>query len=186
MSSASSMGQTGTDITKLAFAVANTCALQFLLPGTVSVIATGAVGVGVIAPGSLVVGVSPPVMASTIQGFAMGMGLSGIGLPPLCLAVSTGICMNIPFLVLTGVSPGVGSGTGSAKVVGMNSSAFYSQLQMFMAASGLFGAYFSNISRAIAEGVCGNLNATAVMPMLAIVGPVGPAPAVSTFPAQFL
>lgn len=180
-----SLGLLGPDFTRLASAVALTCASQFSLPGTMLVTASGAAGAGA-AFGSPPTGVTPPAMAALMMTGMATRGLLGPQLFSLTQALSAGICLNLGTMLLTGVSPGVGTGVGVAKAVAFNPSLFGSVLLTNMISLGMLGADTIRLSSALAEGICLSLNASLIIPVVTITGPAGPAPAATVFPAMLV
>lgn len=186
MVAGASLGIVGGNFSQIAMAVAMTCQSQFLLPATMSVVAAGTAGAGVVGGASPPIGVTPPAMASAIFSSMASKGLTGANNFNICMAISTGICNTIPSLVLFGVSPGVGTGTGTAKAVSFDPASFTTILITNLASLGIVGSQAMAIAAAIAEGVCTTMSSSLVVPVLAIVGPSGPAPATTVFPAQFV
>lgn len=181
-----SLGLVGTDLTKVAGAIAMTCSTQFLLPGTVQVMATGTAGVGAIGVSTPPTGVVPQAMSNAITLAAASKGLVGTGVARKCMAISTGIVSSLPLLVLTGISPGVGVGAGSGKATLFNAATFYAQLTSTMATYGALGQDRDRWSLAIAEGVCNTLNLSLVIPGFTIIGTPSAAPAATGFLSSFV
>jgi hypothetical protein len=186
VNSARSLGVIGQDIERVGLAIALTCEVQFLLPGTSMVTASGAAGAGMVAGASPPTGVIPLTMATNIYNSMASKGLIGSNNFNMCLGISMGICNMLSSLVLFGVSPGVGSGAGSAKAIQFNPAAFYTLLTTNMASLGMIGQSASLLALAISEGICMTMSATLIVPVAGIAGPVGPSPAVTVFPAQFV
>jgi hypothetical protein len=186
MMAARSMGMLGPDMERVAMAVALTCEVQFLLPATSITTASGAAGAGAISGASPPVGVVPAAMAQSIYTAMASKGLVGANNFNMCLAISTGICTVIPSLVLFGISPGVGSGVGTAKAVQFNQATFFAMLSSNFASLGMIGQSSLQLALAISEGVCLAMTASLVVPVAGIVGPVGPSPAATAFPSQFV
>jgi len=185
MVAGASLGIVGGNFAQIAMAVAMTCQSQFLLPATMIVTAAGTVGAGVIGGASPPTGVTPPAMASAMYTSMASRGLTGSNNFNICMAISMGICDTIPSLVLFGVSPGVGTGAGTAKAITFDIASFTTTLIVNLASLGIVGSQAMAIAAAIAEGVCTTMTSSLVVPALAIVGPSGPSPATTVFPAQF-
>jgi len=186
MSAGSGLGLVGPDFAKIAQAVAVTCQAVFLLPGTVVVTATGAAGAGAIAPGPPVTGITPKTMADLMYVRMSATGMLGTQAYNQAMAISTGVVSGVSTLVLTGPCPGVGAGVGMGKIVGFNNVLFSTTLYTNMASLGMFGINAIPLAAAIGDGVCLSLNAAGTVPGVPIVGPAGPAPAATVFPAQFI
>ena len=167
-------------------AICQTCASTFVLPGSLTVIGAGAAGAGMIGPSAPLTGPEPVSMAASLKSQLASGGIVGINTLNMCLAIATGIIPNLATLVPMGISPGVGSGTGTAKVIGFNPTAFFTTLSPLMAKGGIAGVNSVAFSQAISKGICLYLNAVGVVPMISIVGPAGPAPATNVFPGQFI
>lgn len=182
----SSLGLVGSDFSKVASAVSNACALTFLAPGTLLITASGAAGAGVATSTSPVSGIEPNGMALSITTQMAALGMSGTSNYNQALAISTGIITNMLSLVVTGISPGVGTGVGMAKVVGINSALFYTSMQTQMASLGMVGIDSTRYAQSIANGVSVYLNSLAIIPLITVAGPAGPTPAATVFPGQFL
>lgn len=186
ISTGSGLGILGTEFSKIANAVSTTCASVFSLPGTVTVTASGAAGAGVVAPGSVITGVEPSSMSSAIVAQMASVSLVGAQVANQSLAISTGIISGLAGLVLTGPSPGVGTGVGTGKIVNFNNVLFGNTLYTNMASQGMVGEKSYIMAVAIGNGVCLTLNAAGIIPIVTIAGPAGPAPGATVFPAQFI
>ena len=182
----SSLGILGAKFSSICGAVAQSCATTFILPATVVVTATGVAGAGMVGPSSPMVGPVPAAMATFMNTAMVTNGLVGADNLRTCLAISTGVILNLATLIPFGISPGVGVGTGTAKVVGFNNAAFFAAMVPAMASVGNVGIASIPFSRAMSDGICLYLNTVGIIPVVSVVGAAGPAPAAAIFSAQFL
>lgn len=159
------------------------------LSATLICTATGVAGAGTITPAPAA-GAIAQAMSSSIMSQIAIKGLVGEKTPQIVDAVSAGVCASIPMLLISGVIPGIGVGSGSAKLVTIAAPPFASIMALqggFTTPQGI--AY----CEAIASGICLYLMSALIVPSFIIAGapvpppPTGPVPVpVASGPAKLV
>ena len=185
VATATSRAMTGKDFFNIASAIAATCESQFLLPGLVTVTASGTAGAGFIAAASPITGVVPADMAIFLNANMPANAIAGISSYNLCLAISTGIIAALPGLILTGPVPVVGIGVCTAKITGLNPSTFAAVLTGEMSKRLIVGTQVFGFIKALSDGICLYLNSKGVIPVGTIVGSPSIVAAAIVCPGQF-
>jgi len=182
----SGLGLTGDDFSNLASALSEACATHFITPNTVTITLQGsAAGPGTVSSTGPISGIDPSSMSSAIISQLSSLGMTGSLMSNQCLAISQGIVKNFMLMGVTGLAAGVGIGSGTGKVVGLNPSALKSLLVSMMSARGLVGTDTTRWATGISNGICLYLNTAAIIPVAVSVGavippPTGPVPALTS------
>lgn len=183
---ATSLGITGKDFYNVASAIAATCESQFILPGTVTITATGTAGAGIASGASPIIGAIPEDMALFINANMPSNALAGAASYNMCLAISTGIVATLPGLVLAAPIPVVGVGACTAKITGLNPSAFAAVLSGEMSKRKIQGPQVFGFIKAMADGICLYLNTKGTVPIGTVVGSPSIVAAGIVCPGQFV
>ncbi len=167
----------GVQAPKLALGVANGIVF-WAQSARVTIIGAGIAGAGTVSFPAIVP--APALIATVMVGFA-AQQLTGIRSPTLATAVATGMATGITSQsLILAAFPGVGSGSGTARIMGSGSS---SMVRGFITV-GLTGSKNMKLARAIGMGLD---KCIAALPMVVpIVGPGGSAPGSGTVTGKII
>jgi hypothetical protein len=164
-------GHIGIQIPKIALGIA-TGIVFWAQAARVTIVGAGAAGAGTVSFPAIVP--APALIPTILAGFAAHRVI-GIRAPILATAIGTGVATGITSQsLILAAFPGVGSGTGTVKILGNGPSAL---VRGFLAV-GLTGTQNTRLAKAVGFGV--DKCFAALSMFVPVVGPAGSAPGAGT------